>query len=518
MLHSNHVLIEIARTSSAGWVKELCYQTIIKDGLLDDESLEKVFEAFVLGRGPITPEPDVDTDELPLCLTGLHHISGVNSLKEHADLKFCEEGVTLLYGTNGSGKSSYFRVLNHLSGKPLAKPVLPNIYAAEEKSFACNLSYRLGDGEENTFLWDNTDATKGIRPFNKIAVFDSNYAGYYVKEHDPDTYVLEAYGYFQIDLLKRNYELLRQRVLIECPEKEDLLVAMPHTDVNVDGLYNNYVTALKIALEEEVGNLIKKDLMIEVNHHIREDRKPVLTVKLRRPYPIVEVLSEAELKSLALGLFIAEQKLKNSKSVIVLDDPVNSLDNFIIERFVERILDMDNQVIMFTHNMRLVDLIYKSRRVVCYSPSTAPNARTDSKKHVTAYQIYSRGVEKGVPVHYGDKMSAVYLKWAHDDLKNEEFDDRKASQVADNLRHAIEYLVDEKVFMGLSPCKHRGRYDDIPWGRLTLLRSVEESTIDCLRIQYRRLSNGNVHLGRDFFECPMEPDELEEIYNALKAL
>lgn len=518
MQHSDHVLIEIARTSSAGWVKELCYQTITKDGLLDDESLGIVYNAFLLGGGPITQEPDVDTDELPLSLCGLHHISGVNSLKEHADLKFCEEGITVLYGTNGSGKSSYFRVLNHLSGKSLAKPVLPNIYATEEKPFACKLNYRQGNGEVNTFLWDNTDATKGIKPFNKIAVFDSNYARYYVKEHDPDTYVLEAHGYFQIDLLKRNFEILRQRVLREYPEKEDLLEAMPHMDLNVEGLYDNYVTALKIALKEEVDNLIKKDLMIEVNYHIREDKKPVLTVKLRSPYPITEVLSEAELKSLALGLFIAEQKLKNCKSVIVLDDPVNSLDNFIIERFAERIIDMENQIILFTHNLRLVDMIYKSRRVERYSPSTPQNARTDSKKHVTAYQLYSRGVDKGVPVHYDDKMAAVYLKWAHDDLNREEFDDRMASQIADNLRHAIEYLVDEKVFMGLSPCKHRGRYDDIPWGRLSLLRTVGESTIDCLRNQYKRLSNGNVYLGRDFIDCPLEPDELEEIYNALKAL
>jgi len=518
MQHSDHVLIEIARTSPAGWVKELCYQTIIKDGLLDDESLRRVFGVFLLDRGPITQEPDVDTDELPLSLCGLHHISGVNSLKEHTDLKFCEEGITLLYGTNGSGKSSYFRILNHLSGKPLAKPVLPNIYATEEKPFACKLNYRLGNGEVNTYLWDNTDATKGIKPFNKIAVFDSNYARYYVKEHDPDTYVLEAHGYFQIDLLKRNFEILRQRVLREYPEKEYLLEAMPYKDLNVEGLYDNYVTALKITLKEEVDYLIKKDLMIEVNHYIREDRKPVLTVKLRSPYPITEVLSEAELKSLALGLFIAEQRLKKSKSVIVLDDPVNSLDNLIIERFAERIIDLENQVILFTHNMRLVDLIYKSRRVDRCSPSSPPNERTSSRKYVTAYQLFSRSGEKGVPVHYGDKMAAVYLKWAHEDLKQEEYDDRKASQVADNLRHAIEYLIDEKVFMGLSPCKYRGRYDDIPWGRLTLLRTVEESTIDCLRIQYKRLSDGNAHLGRDSIECPMELEELEEIYNALKAL
>lgn len=517
-IHLPNVLIETARNSTTGWVKELCYQTIIRDGLLDAASLQNVFDVFMSGSPSITAEPTIEGDNEPLYLCGLKHISGVNRLKDYADIKFCDEGITLLYGTNGSGKSGFFRILNHLSGKPLAKQVLPDIYANETKPFACEISYKLGDENVARFLWDNTDATKGIKPFNRISVFDSNYAQYYVQEHDPDTYVLYSQGYFLIDLLKGNLDMLMQKVQYESPERIEEVMSEPLADIDLTALYTNYVTALKIQLEEEVNHLIMKDLKVDVNHHISPDGRPVLTLKLRRPYPITEVLSEGELKSLALGLFIAEQKLKNIKSVIVLDDPVNSLDNYIIERFAERLIDLDNQVILFTHNMRLMDFIYKSRKVSSYSPSTSKSARTDRKKHVVAYQLQSRGYAKGVPLHYGEKMASIFLQWANEDLRNAENDDGFTIKAADNLRHAVEYLVDEKVFMGLTPCKYRGKYDVIPWEKLHFLRNVTADTIECLKQQYCRLSNGNAHLGEHSIDCPLEYDDLLQIYDALKAL
>ena len=112
-IHLPNVLIETARNSTTGWVKELCYQTIIRDGLLDTASLQNVFDVFMSGGPSITAEPTIEGDNEPLYLCGLKHISGVNRLKDYADIKFCDEGITLLYGTNGSGKSGFFRIQCH---------------------------------------------------------------------------------------------------------------------------------------------------------------------------------------------------------------------------------------------------------------------------------------------------------------------------------------------------------------------------------------------------------------------
>lgn len=44
-IHLPNVLIETARNLTTGWVKKLCYQTIIRDGLLDAASVNVHFSA-----------------------------------------------------------------------------------------------------------------------------------------------------------------------------------------------------------------------------------------------------------------------------------------------------------------------------------------------------------------------------------------------------------------------------------------------------------------------------------------
>ena len=127
MIYSKNVLLETAKHSEHGWVKELCYQTL-SYGELDDSHVQQVFDVFNAKASAVTPEPVPQADSR-LQLVSLEHMGGVNALKAGEIIEFHEEGITLLNGKNGSGKSGYFRVLNHLSGGVLATPVLPNIFA-----------------------------------------------------------------------------------------------------------------------------------------------------------------------------------------------------------------------------------------------------------------------------------------------------------------------------------------------------------------------------------------------------
>ncbi len=66
-----------------------------------------------------------------------------------------------------------------------------------------------------------------------------------------------------------------------------------------------------------------------------------------------EVMSESEQKVISLAGYFAELSLSPHTSAIVLDDPVNSLDHFNIERIAKRIVQESSkrQVIVFTHNV-----------------------------------------------------------------------------------------------------------------------------------------------------------------------
>jgi hypothetical protein len=70
-------------------------------------------------------------------------------------------------------------------------------------------------------------------------------------------------------------------------------------------------------------------------------------------HKLEEVLSEGEQKVIALADFLAEAGLKSSKTPVLFDDPVNSLDdkrlNYVVTRIVA--LSRERQVIVFTHNI-----------------------------------------------------------------------------------------------------------------------------------------------------------------------
>lgn len=53
--------------------------------------------------------------ENTISISKLEHISGVNALASNQLIKFCPD-VNIVYGLNGTGKSSYFRILNEVVG------------------------------------------------------------------------------------------------------------------------------------------------------------------------------------------------------------------------------------------------------------------------------------------------------------------------------------------------------------------------------------------------------------------
>ena len=95
-IHDNNVLLELSRIITFGWVKELCFRTLIS-GVLDEAGLQVVYNLFVGNGAAISAEPAV-TPEQELRITKLTHTDGVNALKDGTEIVFCEEGITLIYG------------------------------------------------------------------------------------------------------------------------------------------------------------------------------------------------------------------------------------------------------------------------------------------------------------------------------------------------------------------------------------------------------------------------------------
>lgn len=85
------------------------------------------------------------------------------------------------------------------------------------------------------------------------------------------------------------------------------------------------------------------------------------------------------------------------------------------------------------------------------------------------------------------------------------------------LRHTIELMIDEKIFNNQIPVKFHGRKNAIQWDQLKTL-NPDAVVIDTLKRLFDRLSGGDLHLGVESTENPIDHDELENIYNELKGL
>jgi hypothetical protein len=76
----------------------------------------------------------------------------------------------------------------------------------------------------------------------------------------------------------------------------------------------------------------------------------------KTPQPVGEVLSEGEQTALGLAGFFTEAHFDDSRSALVLDDPVTSLDHIRRAHVARRLaqLAVDRQVIVFTHDVAFV--------------------------------------------------------------------------------------------------------------------------------------------------------------------
>ena len=118
--------------------------------------------------------------------------------------------------------------------------------------------------------------------------------------------------------------------------------------------------AVAAGLNEALTRELKENgLALKLNMEMRGAKGAglqKLTLDLPKPVDkmkLSDVLSEGEQRAIAIAAFLAEAGLSHSRSGIVFDDPVSSLDHLRRERIAKRFAReaLTRQVIVFTHNL-----------------------------------------------------------------------------------------------------------------------------------------------------------------------
>jgi energy-coupling factor transporter ATP-binding protein EcfA2 len=164
---------------------------------------DEVAAAFGVGPAP-APLPPLTEPELGLtpasgprvALTRLGRLTGVGAIADDQELTFAADGLTIVYGANAAGKSSYVRVLKHACrSADRRSTVHPNVFAAGEPPRRTAKVHWEVAGESRARELDMSkpppDELAGI------SVFDTRCAAVYVAGDDVIAYVPSSLHVFK---------------------------------------------------------------------------------------------------------------------------------------------------------------------------------------------------------------------------------------------------------------------------------------------------------------------------------
>lgn len=129
-------------------------------------------------------ESSEEDSELPLAITKLSEVTGVNAIVPGSVIE-PHEGMTVLFGENGTGKTGYSRVFKAVAGSRTADVVLGDISAADVEPQSARIEYTLG-GEAQEFAWTGE---QGQPPFTRMSIFDSPSVNFHVDDDLEYVYV-----------------------------------------------------------------------------------------------------------------------------------------------------------------------------------------------------------------------------------------------------------------------------------------------------------------------------------------
>ncbi|WP_217549327.1 restriction endonuclease [Pantoea sp. GbtcB22] len=126
------------------------------------------------------------TIQRSLRLIKLADVQGINALSSPGALDFGNNQLTVVYGSNGAGKSGYARLLKNICGARNFERLLGNVYSDQASVMTASAHYSIDEGNVIETTW--TPETGPCRSLKNIQIFDSSTASVYMSSKNPATY------------------------------------------------------------------------------------------------------------------------------------------------------------------------------------------------------------------------------------------------------------------------------------------------------------------------------------------
>lgn len=235
-----------------------------------------------------------------LRLVRISEVVGIENLEPRVPLEFGSANLTVIYGHNGSGKSSYTRILKKVSGKPRAVALKTNVFKAAPAHSKCGITSQL-NGIESLHEWSAEGAP--VDTLRAIDIFDSDEASHYLTAESAATYIPPIIGLFE--KLASAVEMVRQ--ILES-EQNKLVSALP-------ALPPIYGTTPSKKLYSELGKLSAAELatalcwaaederrLLELVERLKTDDPSALAQQKRRTKTeLQKIIAALQQASIAFG-------------------------------------------------------------------------------------------------------------------------------------------------------------------------------------------------------------------------
>lgn len=114
-------------------------------------------------------------------LLSVGNVTGINKLKRESTLEFGAENMSVVYGLNGAGKSSYVRILKAIAGISDPHALLTDVYSEETPPQSCAVKYSV-DGAERNVPWSAEQGA--IEDLRRVDIFDTGRGEVYFDENE----------------------------------------------------------------------------------------------------------------------------------------------------------------------------------------------------------------------------------------------------------------------------------------------------------------------------------------------
>lgn len=209
-------------------------------------------------------------------LKNIRNVEHINILAPNQSLSFRGDGLTVVYGDNGSGKSGYARILKkvcraRVTGK--AEEIIPSIHDPQPGTPSAVIGYEI-KGRGCTFNWQ---LGKSPDPeLSLISVFDSDSANIHVDESNDIAYT--PYPLELLASLANLCRLIKDRLNVSINEikaKTPIAILKPECgkDTKTGYLLSDLAANTDLSVVENLATLthIEKDRLVQLTSDLSSD-------------------------------------------------------------------------------------------------------------------------------------------------------------------------------------------------------------------------------------------------------